>query len=119
MSRKQLTKRKIEAQERIMRKLSYLPIITTTAALLFTGFSECRDKTLFKNEVKTMYCIEYDTCDKPGGLERARIAFERTKKNKEWKKAKTLRDVIAEMKKGRPSRIKQCEIRKNMKKTSR
>jgi hypothetical protein len=105
-----------ERTERIMKKLSYLPLITTGAALLYVGVSEWRSHALLKREVAAMYSIEYDTCRNPGGLERARAAFAKAKKNKEWKKARTFCEVIAEMEKGRASRERQCNMLKYLKK---
>jgi hypothetical protein len=109
-----------ERTERIMKKLSYLPLITTGAAFIYVGVSEWRSHALLKREVAAMYSIEYDTCKKPGGLERARAAFAKAKKKKkEWKKARTFCEVIAEMERGRPSRIRQCNMLKYLKKIRR
>jgi hypothetical protein len=114
MVRKQLSKNKIEARERIMRKLSYLPLITTVLTLCTVGFQNFREKAQLRNEIRDLYYREYETCDKPGGLERAKKALKRSSDQKHRRKSRLLRDVIAEMEYDRPSRDFQCEIMRNM-----
>jgi hypothetical protein len=124
MSRKKLSKSKIEAQERFMRKLSYLPLITTALALCAAGLHKCRENVQYNDDkdimhhidskIDIMHNIEYGTCNNPGGLEMAKKAYKKSLDQKLWRKARLLRDVIAEMEYDRPSRDFQCEIMRNM-----
>jgi len=108
-----------ERIERFMRKLSYLPLITTAAALVCSGVAEHRHRKHVDEEISRAYRIEYESCAVPGGLESAEKAFRKAKKSGDLRAARLFGRAISEMDFDRPSRARQCQIISKMKRLRR